>query len=53
MTVNSIFTETTTRHHLDVDGEYLALDILDTAGKVNIQLFLDLLFLYTGKENTL
>lgn len=31
-----LFSETTTRHHVDVDGEYLALDILDTAGKVNI-----------------
>ena len=30
-----LFSETTTRHHVDVDGEYLALDILDTAGKVN------------------
>lgn len=28
-------TETTNRHHIDVDGEYVALDILDTAGKVN------------------
>ncbi|XP_078357747.1 ras-related and estrogen-regulated growth inhibitor-like isoform X3 [Oculina patagonica] len=25
--------ETTNRHHIDVDGEYVALDILDTAGK--------------------
>jgi len=25
--------ETTTRHHIDIDGEYVALDILDTAGK--------------------
>ncbi|XP_068746890.1 ras-related and estrogen-regulated growth inhibitor-like isoform X2 [Montipora capricornis] len=25
--------ETTTRHHVDVDGEFVALDILDTAGK--------------------
>ena len=41
--VNSILTETTTRHHIDVDGEYVALDILDTAGKVNIILFCTLL----------
>lgn len=25
--------ETTTRHHVNIDGEYIALDILDTAGK--------------------
>lgn len=31
-----LFTETTNRHHIDVDGEYVALDILDTAGKVNL-----------------
>jgi len=31
-------TETTNRHHIDVDGEYVALDILDTAGKVNMKL---------------
>ena len=37
--VNSIFTETTTRHHIEVDGEYVALDILDTAGKVKLFFF--------------
>ena len=30
----SIFTEMTYRHHMTLDGHYVALDIMDTAGEV-------------------
>ena len=29
-------TECTYRHHVELDGQFLSLDVLDTAGKVSI-----------------
>ena len=29
-----LFTECTYRHHVELDGQFLSLDVLDTAGKV-------------------
>ena len=34
----NFFTEFTYRHHVELDGQFLSLDVLDTAGKVRIYL---------------
>ena len=32
-------TESTYRHHVELDGQFLSLDVLDTAGKVQQAVF--------------
>ena len=37
-------TEATYRHHLVIDGQYVSLDIMDTAGKVRLIFFIAVSF---------